>query len=174
MRLRTAALAALSLAFLAACSKKPAQPPAVATAPTAAAPAPAAPGAGATITAADLPRPKAGYWESTVTGPTGSSTNRSCASGKPVDTRGMNRMTRNCSQFSFKRGLFGGATIDAVCGAQGMSSTLHMDLRGDFNSNYVWDTTMSLALPGQPPRTFKTHAEAHYLGPCPAGVTPRD
>jgi hypothetical protein len=128
--------------------------------------APAAPAPDRTITAADLPHPKAGYWERTETANGGPPhTSRFCQSGAPVK---IGDVGKGCSTFTYKRTFLGAVVVDAACGEGPISATLRIAITGDFNSRYVTDAQMSLTLQGHPTQRFTTHAEARYLGPdCP-------
>ena len=97
---------------------------------------------------------------------------RHCSAGKPLDARDLNRDAASCSRFDIKRGLTGEFTFDAVCSKGGYSGVTHAVVTGDFNSTYVWDVATTVNLPGRPPMVVKSHSEARYLGPCPAGMTP--
>ncbi len=155
---------------MAARSKKPAQPAASATPPAGASPQ-AAPAVTASD-AASLPPPKAGLWETSTTTASGVHRYRHCGGAKPLAARDLNREAESCSRFDIKRGLTGGFTFDAVCGRNGYSGTTHAIVTGDFDSTYVWDVATTVNLPGRAPMVIKSHSEARYLGPCPAGMTP--
>ena len=114
-----------------------------------------------TIAATDLPRPKAGLWEtiSTTEGqpPT---TERHCEKGEPIKPP----VTKDCAKFEFKRTLLGGVEMNIACGPHS-DITVHAVINGDFNSHYVSDTEGSVTIPGHPPMVIKTHSEARYVGP---------
>jgi hypothetical protein len=157
-----AALAALSLALITACAPKPEQR----------AGAPAA-RADQVITAADLPRPRPGYWERSVSTSGGPArVSHFCQSSAPVP---IGDVGRGCSAFTYKRTFLGQILIDAACSEGPISTTLHVAISGDFKSSYVTDGAMTLTLQGHPPQRFVTHAEARYLGAdCPPGETGTD
>jgi hypothetical protein len=148
-------------ALLAACSKPASNQPAASASS-------ASSGPDVVITEADLPHLKPGLWETTVTTSQGGppETSRHCESGESVKPAAM---AKNCSSFVFKRTFLGGIVIDAACGANGVFSTMHMSMHGDFSGGFSGDSQVSLTLPGQPTHTFTTHSEAHYVGACPAG-----
>lgn len=122
-----------------------------------------------TITETDLPHLKAGQWETTISSSNGGgppSVSRHCESGQTIKPQ---QLGKNCSSFTFKRTFMGGIVIDATCGQNGMVSTMHMSVHGDYNASITGDSQVSLAMPGQPTRSFTTHTESHYVGPCPPG-----
>jgi hypothetical protein len=169
-----AACAALGLLLVAGCSKGGGQATNTASgapgAPAAAAPAS---GPDTAITAADMPRLKAGYWETVTTTNGGApETEHFCSSGKPLS------MSRNaghgCGTFSFKRTFLGAIVIDAACAEGPIASKIHMTASGDFNSSYTTDGQVSLTMQGKPAQTMSTHSASHWVGACPAGTTPRD
>jgi hypothetical protein len=117
------------------------------------------------ISEADLPHLKAGQWETTISTDGGQpETSRHCETGESVKPKDL---SKTCSQFVFKRTFMGGIVIDAVCGAGGVSSTMHMSIHGDFTGGYSGDSQVTLSVPGRPTQTFTTHSESHYIGPCP-------
>jgi hypothetical protein len=163
---RTLLCLAAGAALLAACSK-----PATNQAAAGGGSAPAArSGPDVTITEADLPHLKAGLWSTTSTtpgdkGPPEASTH--CETGETIKPQ---ELGKHCSQFSIKRTFLGAIVIDASCGQNGVTSTMHMTFKGDFNSSVSGDSQVSMSMPGQPAHTFATHTESHYVGPCPAGA----
>ena len=161
--MRTALCLAAGLGLLAACSKPASQAAAGSSGPAAAS------GPDVTITQADLPRLKPGLWVTAVSengaAPT---TSQHCETGEAV---GMADMSKECSKFVFRRSVLGAITIDAVCGAGGYSSTMHMTVHGDYNSAIAGDAQIAMTLPGRPPTNITTHSESHYVGPCPAGTS---
>ena len=159
-------MAALALVSVAGCSPKSGGAGAGASA-SAGSPGTAASGPDTVITEADLPHPKAGVWEVTTTGPGETTeTRRHCETGasiKPV------QVGKNCSRFEIRRTFLGGYVIDAACGSQELSSTMHVTVSGDFNSAYSGDTDATMTVKGQAPVVIKTHTVGRYIGPCPAG-----
>ena len=151
---RTALCLLAGAALLAACSK-PGGNQAAASGPD------------VVITQADLPKMKPGLWATTVSDDgKPATTSQHCETGEQV---GMADMSKECSKFVFKRTFLGGIVIDATCGQNGMVSTMHMSVHGDYNASITGDSQVSLAMPGQPTRSFTTHTESHYVGPCPPG-----
>jgi hypothetical protein len=131
----------------------------------------AAPASGpdVTITQADLPKLKPGLWATSVSENGQPATvSQHCETGEAV---GMRDMSKQCSKFVFKRSFLGAINVDAVCGAGGYSSTMHMTVHGDFNSNIAGDAQITMTLPNHPPTSLTTHSESHYVGPCPAGAS---
>lgn len=151
--------------LLAACSK-PAGPAGSAQAAASAAPAS---GPDTVISENDLPHPKGGEWLLTVSAD-GSPpvSHRDCESGERIDVKPKD-MGKNCSQFSLKRTFLGALVMDATCTTGPVSYSFHLNVHGDFNNNYVTDSTGSVTMQGQPTRSFTSHTEAHYLGPCTGG-----
>jgi hypothetical protein len=153
--MRTALCLAVGLGTLAACSRAPTHQAAASSGPD------------VTITQADLPKLKPGLWVTSVSeNGAAATTSQHCETGEAV---GMADMSKECSKFVFRRSVLGAITIDAVCGAGGYSSTMHMTVHGDYNSAIAGDAQIAMTLPGRPPTTIATHSESHYAGPCPAG-----
>ncbi len=164
--LRSAALAALGLALVAGCSQKGGAANTAAGAPGGSASAPAS-GPDTAITEADLPHPKAGLWEvSMTTDGAPAEVSRHCESAATIKPPQANP---ECSKFEMKRTFLGAVVFDISCNAGPVSSTIHATATGDFNSSYSSDTVATITLQGQPPKTIKTHTDAHYVGPCAPG-----
>ncbi|MFI4934802.1 MAG: DUF3617 domain-containing protein [Caulobacterales bacterium] len=168
MRALCLAGAALGLVLVAGCSSKGGGAnTAVAGGPGAPAAAPAS-GPDTVITAADLPHPKAGLWQvsNSVDGAP-ATLHQNCETGgtdfKPE------QLGKGCSKFEFKRTFLGGVVINAECGEGTVKTAMHIVGSGDFTSTYVSDGTVTVTSGDQPPRTIKSHSEAHYIGPCPPG-----
>ena len=122
-----------------------------------------------TITQADLPKLKPGLWVTSVSeNGAAATTSQHCETGEAV---GMADMSKECSKFVFRRSSLGAITIDAACGADGYSSTLHMTVHGDYNTAIAGDAQIAMTLPGRPPTNITTHSESHYVGPCPPGAS---
>jgi hypothetical protein len=154
--MRTALCLVAGAGLLAACSKP-------------AAPVAASSGPDVIITQADLPKLKPGLWVTSVSeNGAAATTSQHCETGEAV---GMADMSKECTKFVFKRSVLGAITIDAACGAGGYSSTMHMQVRGDYNSAIAGDAQITMILPGRPPTNITTHSESHYVGPCPAGMS---
>jgi len=142
---------------------------------TAGAPGAAAPASGpdVAIQAADMPRLKAGYWESTTTtNGAEAEVHKICESGKPLSAPPS--MGKGCAALTFKRTFPGGFVIDANCADGPVAMKMHMTASGDFNSTYTTDSQVSMTMQGKPATNFTTHTVARWLGPCPAGATPDD
>jgi len=122
------------------------------------------------LSPADLPRPKAGYWEEVDT--SGGATPHArhfCASGKPFAVA---RLARACGTFAVKRAVDGAIVMDAVCSKGVISSALHATSRGDFTTSYEGDTTMTMTIAGHASHGATRHVVGRYLGACPAAMTP--
>jgi hypothetical protein len=154
-----AALVVLGLGLIAACGPKSEQ---------GSGGAPAAKSSDQVITAAEMPRPRPGYWERRVSADGGvPRVTHFCQSDAPAT---IGDVGRGCSAFTYRRTLAGRVLIDAACAEGPISTTLHVTMSGDFNASYATDSEMSLTLQGHPPQRFVTHAEARYLGAdCPPG-----
>jgi hypothetical protein len=174
MRLsRPAACAAIGLVLLAGCSKGGGA--ANTTAPGGVAPAAKAPASGpdVSIQASDMPRARAGYWETaTTTNNEPPEFHRFCESGKPISAPG--QLGKGCQSFTFKKTFLGAYVIDVACAEGPVSTTVHMTVSGDFTNTYVSDAQASISTQGRPTSTFSTHSVATWIGTCPAGVTPND
>ena len=119
--------------------------------------------------AADLPRPKAGYWEEIDTSSRGAPHARHfCASGKPF---AMARLARQCGTFTVKRAVDGAIVVHAVCSKGVISTALHATSRGDYTASYEGDTTMTMTIAGHASHGVTRHVEGHYLGACPVAMT---
>ena len=124
---------------------------------------------GVVISQADLPKLKPGLWEISVSNdgkPPTIAAPPECETGETMIPKDIGKA---CSQFVFKRTFLGAIVIDAVCAMGGASTTMHMTIHGDFNGDYTGDSQVTLTVAGQPTRTFTTHSESKYLGPCPPG-----
>jgi len=149
--LRTALCLMAGAGLLSACSK----------------PAGPAGGADVVISQADLPKLKPGLWETSVSNDGKPATSsQHCETGERI---GMEAMSKACSKFEFRRSALGVITIDAVCGAGGYSSTMHMTVSGDYESKITGDGLITMNNPDHAPTAITTHSESHYVGPCPAG-----
>jgi uncharacterized protein DUF3617 len=162
---RTALLLVAGAGLLAGCS----QPASNSATNTAAATSAAAPASGpdTVITQADLPHPKAGLWMVTTSmngGP--AHTLQNCYKGEPLKMQ--DHAIPGCTGLVLKRTFLGDYVMDAACSSQqGMSSSMHMVVHGDFlGGSYTTNGTAHIAMPGRPPMDFTTHSEAHWMGPC--------
>jgi hypothetical protein len=171
MRLaNAAAIAATTVIALSACSPKGG---ANSAATGGRAPQAAATGPDTPIAEGDLPHLRAGYWEIKTKGAEGQAQAlHFCDAGKPVNFR--SATARGCSQFNFRRTFTGGIVMDAQCLQNGVSSTIHVEASGDFNSAYSSDMSVTMTKPGEPPTSFKDHTDARWVGDCPPGEKPVD
>jgi hypothetical protein len=162
-----AAIAALVL--IAGCSKSGGGAPNTAAgAPAPAQPAAQASGPDTPITVADLPRLKAGLWESsTVTDGGPAEVSRTCETGEPIKSPPQDS---GCTQISIKRTFLGAVVFDMTCATGPVSSSVHATVTGDFNGSYSSDTMATITMQGQPPKTIKTHSDVRYIGPCTPGA----
>ena len=173
---RTLAVAALGLAALTACHKKPAEGPKP----------PAAPGSGPTAgrdagaSLAAVPERTPGLWEQTVSTSGIAQTSQVCLD-KAVEQRftwwGQHAGQGACSQTAITPRAGGGWTFASTCdmGADGKTSTKG-EVTGDFTRRYKV-TAQSTISGAQAPQMNGTHAmilEASWKGPCPAGMKPGD
>jgi hypothetical protein len=167
--LRTVLCLVAGAGLLGACSKPAATSQAAAGSAAASSASGASSGPDVTITETDLPHLKPGLWSTTVTSSAEGGkpdTSTHCETGQTIKPVSMGKV---CSRFSFKRTFLGAIVIDAACGRNGVTTTMHMDIHGDYNSAITGDSQVSLTLPGQGTQSFTTHTESHYVGPCPAG-----
>jgi len=129
----TAAVALAALSLLAACGPKGGgNATASASGPAASA---AASGPDVSITMADLPRPKAGLWQSTIDDGDGKpSSKTTCYSGKAPN---MPKMPPGCSQLSIKRTFLGAIVMDMNCATPDFTMVMHSTVTGDFQNKHV-------------------------------------
>jgi hypothetical protein len=146
--LRVASALALAAGLLAACSK----PAGGGGAASGAGAGPSAPPAAAAIDPnkpldmASLPRPKAGAWVMTNADDPHSTPDRNCYIDRPFHMK----TPASCSKMEVHRTLTGGFSMDADCGRNGMTSKIHVVTEGDFQSHFVSQMQMSIALkPGE-------------------------
>jgi phosphate-selective porin len=167
---RSLVCASVAAGLLAACSQSSNTASSSQAAAASAAPAS---GADTVISENDLPHPKGGEWAmSMMVNGAPAVTHNVCETGERINIKPSQQLSKNCSQFSIKRTLLGGLVVDMACtGPMNMAMTVHSEVKGDFNENYVSDTTSSVTMQGQPARSFTTHTEAHYVGPCTSGGT---
>ena len=124
------------------------------------------------ISLADLPRQKAGIWQTTLDDGDGKpATMTHCLSGK---VPAMPKLPPGCSQMSIKRTILGAYVIDMSCTTPEYSMAMHSVVTGDFNSNVSSDGTMTTSTKQTAPTTSKMHTVAHYVGPCAPGQKPDD
>ena len=168
-RLPTSVIALTGFCLLAACGPKGAGSNAPSGGASGAASAPSS-GPDVAINLADLPRARAGLWQTTIDsgdGHPGSVT--SCASGKaPAIGKGV----KECNKVVLKRTVLGDVVMDMSCTTPAFTMTSHMVATGDFETHITSDTVMSMKGVKGPPTTSKVHTEAHWLGPCPPGQKP--
>jgi len=164
---RTAILLVAGAGLLAACSQPSSNTATNTAAASSGAPAAAASsGPDTVISQADLPHPKAGLWAvSSSTNGEPAHTTQSCYKGEPLKMN--EHPIPGCTGLVFKRTFLGDYVMDAACNEQGMSSSMHMVVHGDFlGGSYTTDGTAHIAMSGRPAMDITTHSEAHWLGPC--------
>jgi hypothetical protein len=172
MKLTPLAATAIAALSLVACGPKGGGNVAATGQAPAAGGAPAASGPDVAVNLADLPHPRAGLWRNTIDDGDGKpETMTNCLSGK---TPTMPKMPPGCAQFSIKRTFLGHYVTDMNCATPRFTMVMHSEATGDFQNSMSSDATMSMTVPGQPPRTSKMHTEAHYVGPCAPGQKPDD
>lgn len=166
----TAAVALAALSLVAACGPKGGNATASGGAPAAAG-APAS-GPDVQINLADLPRQKAGLWQTVIDDGDGKpATMTTCASGK---IPAMPKMPPGCSQFSIKKTFLGHYVMDMNCATPEFTMVMHSESQGDFQSHMSSDATMTMSSKQMAPKTSKMHTEATYMGPCAPGQKPDD
>ncbi|MDZ4370079.1 MAG: DUF3617 family protein [Phenylobacterium sp.] len=165
--MRKSSLTLIALISLAACGAKPADP---AAAP-AAAPA-VTPVAGLKLGADNLPRFRAGLWESVQNEGGESETQRRCI-GAEVDAEMRQLLTRETPSCQTRRSASSsGLKIEAVCDqAGGLKTETRLTMTG---SETAYDMILGLYVV-QPDGTRdggETTVRARWIGACPAGVSP--
>ncbi|HEX2886919.1 DUF3617 domain-containing protein [Vineibacter terrae] len=127
--------------------------------------------------AEELPKRKAGLWESTVTGSTlpAPQVIKQCIDDKTDSLAQSAAMGGgNCKQTRLEK-TSAGYEIDAACQMGQMSSTAKSVISGDFSSKITAKISSSVVMAqGQPPVTSTTTVEAKYVGPCAADQKPGD
>jgi hypothetical protein len=140
--------------------------------------APPASGADVQLSFADLPRPRAGLWRTTLDNGHGRLvTDDHCLSGKAPNIGREARFGHGpsgCGQVSVRRTLLGAIVMDMTCGASGLTMTSHTVATGDFQTTMTSDSKMTLSAGRMATRTLTFHSEAHWVGPCPAGQRASD
>jgi hypothetical protein len=134
----------------------------------------AAPASGpdVTINLSDLPRQRAGLWQTTLDDGDGHpDTNTRCVSGAAPD---MSSMPKGCTQYSIKRTFTGAYVFDMNCKTAEFSMVGHTVATGDFQTQADSDTEMTMTIAGQAPKTSKMHVSSHWVGPCAPGQKPDD
>jgi hypothetical protein len=163
----TAAVAFATLALLAACGPK-----AGGNAAASAGGGAAASGPDVQLNFSDLPRPRAGLWQTVIDEGDGKPNSMtSCLSGKVPS---MPKMPPGCSQFSVKRTFLGHIVMDMNCATPEFTMVMHSEATGDFQTSMSSDATMTMSSKQMAPKTTKMHSEAHYMGPCAPGQKPDD
>ena len=121
------------------------------------------------LTAADMPRPKAGLWKwvDAVDG-VAVNTGQTCLGGKPVHILGP-----ACPAITYARTTDGVFETENRCpqGAGGYSDFKDR-FSGDFHASYIMDQSGILALPGKPLSVRTSRVTYTFVGLCPAGLTP--
>lgn len=129
--------------------------------------------------ASDIPAPRAGLWEQTMSSPgnPAGATFRVCV-GEPDPEDNPFAFSQGddveCSQRDFRR-VAGGVEFETRCTSQGMTVASKGRITGDLNSAYegvVTSTMSGEALPQGMPAEMSLAVKARRLGDCPAGVEP--
>jgi hypothetical protein len=175
MQSRLVFVAAAALLSLGACNKKPS----VEGNSTAPAPAPAAP---TPAPAATMPPRTPGLWAQTVSAAGHTQTMRLCLD-KALEQRftawGQHSPNEHstCTPAVVTPHLGGGWDFQSSCRmGEGGTSETKGSVTGDFAKSYTLTatTTISGAAAPQMNGTHEMKMEAHWEGPCPAGVEPGD
>lgn len=132
------------------------------------APAPSG-GGGATVSAGDMPKPKVGKWKMTmnIAGAPGPQTVEVCYTQKMIDelqTMSADMPNTDCGEPAFAR-VDGAFQTTVSCAAHGQKSTVVTRAKGDFNSRY----TVEMSMTSDPPTAganMTTTTVAEFLGPC--------
>lgn len=168
-------IAAASLAALAACNKKPAEP--AAQAPSAEAPAAQAP-ASTTAAAAPFvaPHRKPGLWEQTISMAQMKQSTQLCvdeALEAKMGWWGQQATKDMCSKSNFSRGLDGSVSFTSECDmGSGGHTVTKGKATGDFSTAYkveLASVTTGSTTP-QMNGEHKSVIDAAWKGPCPAGM----
>ena len=167
------ALALAGLCLLAACGPKGGASSGQAPA---AIPANGSNGSDVQLSFADLPRPRAGLWRTTLDNGRGHLlTDDHCLSGKaPNIGRELRFGHGGCEEASLRRTLSGAIVMDMTCSSPGFTMTSHTVATGDFQTTMTSDSQMTLSAGHMAARTLKFHSEAHWVGPCPPGQRASD
>jgi hypothetical protein len=121
----------------------------------------AASGPDVQISLSDLPRQKAGLWQTVIDDGDGKpATMTSCASGKVPS---MPKMPPGCSQFSIKRNFLGRYIMDMNCTTPEFTMVMHSESTGDFQTHMSSDATMTMSTKQMPAKTTKMHTEAIWV-----------
>lgn len=130
------------------------------------------PAGGTPLAYADLPRPRAGLWQTvTDNGDGHPDTSTSCLSGRAPAVA---NMPVGCAQPIIKRTFTGAIVIDASCETAHFRMTGHTVSTGDFQSHVSTDSETTMIIGNQPPRTSRIHIDSRWVGPCPPGRKPDD
>ncbi|TWT15347.1 DUF3617 family protein [Reyranella sp. CPCC 100927] len=131
---------------------------------------------GVAAQAEELPKRKAGLWESTVSGGMAPAPQviKQCIDEK-TDSLAMAAVGGgNCKPPTITKTSAGYET-ETSCQFGQMTSTAKSVISGDFSSKITAKTTATIVqAPGQQPVTSNTTIEAKYLGPCAADQKPGD
>ena len=80
---------------------------------------------------------------------------------------------KSCTTPKFTATPDGGVGFDSECKTDGRKVDVHAVLSGDFDRSYSMDVISHLSpAPSGMPSEFKTHTDAHWIGPCKPGQTP--
>jgi hypothetical protein len=79
-------------------------------------------------------------------------------------------VTKNCDSFTLKRAGDGSVVVDASCASGPVSTTMHVQVSGDYNTSYASDAQVTITMQGKPPQSFTSHSANRYVGDCPAGA----
>ncbi len=170
MKLTTASAVALAtLALLGACGPSGGSSTAANVAAGGAAPAS---GPDVQVDISSMPRQRGGLWKTVLDNGDGKpDTSTSCMSGKAP---AIPKMPAGCSQASLKRTFLGAYVMDMSCSTPAYTAVMHATVSGDFQTHMTGDSTMTMTMAQQPPRTIKMHTDATWVGPCAPGQKPDD
>ena len=132
----------------------------------------AASGPDQTIAFADLPRPRAGLWKTTLDDGDGQPDVEShCYSGQMPN---VGKMPPGCPDLTIKRTFTGDIVMDFDCKSKDITMSMHSVSRGDPQSHMTTDSVTNVTMEGHPQQTTKMHADMQYVGPCAPGQKPDD
>lgn len=128
------------------------------------------------IAAEELPKRRAGLWESTVVGSSGTQSVKQCID-ENTDRLALGAVMgpNTCTQTRFVKN--GDAyEVEATCKIGPMTSKGISKISGDFNSKLKIEVATEVA--GAPGKTQPIHSksvqESSYIGPCTDGLSPGD
>lgn len=129
--------------------------------------------------AADNPQRKAGLWETTMRSPQMQGhdvVSQQCIDNKTdaeMMKRSLNQQNQQCTTPKPKRTATGWE-MDSVCTQDGSTTTMHMTMSGDMNSQYTMHMKGKRTPAQDGISEFESTMNARYLGACPAGMKPGD